>query len=195
MAAADIGWTGSPRGFGMLPILQEWPPGTVRGSRYEKGESMTDWRDDRVGAAERGENPMTLARMASGFAFFGDTQFLPGYCVLAAVPECNHLTDLAPNGRAQFMLDMSLIGEAMMEVLAEDGLVRINYEIQGNTLPILHAHIWPRYAWEPAARRPLPVSRYPLERWRDPAFAYTDATHGALRQRLAEAIGRRVRQG
>ena len=29
---------------------------------------MTDWRDDRVGAAHRGENPMVIARMRSGFA-------------------------------------------------------------------------------------------------------------------------------
>lgn len=153
---------------------------------------MTDWRDDRVGAAERGENPMTLARMASGFAFIGDTQFLPGYCVLAAAPECNHLTDLEPDARMRFLLDMTLIGEAIMEVFAEDGLLRINYEIQGNTLPILHAHIWPRYAWELAERRPFPVGRYPLDRWSDPAFAYDEATHGEMRRRLADAIARRL---
>ncbi|MGB3327616.1 MAG: hypothetical protein WBA46_01605 [Thermomicrobiales bacterium] len=153
---------------------------------------MADWRDDRIGAAERGENPMTLARMASGFAFFGDTQFLPGYCVLAAVPECNHLTDLDADARLRFLHDMSLIGEAIMEVFADEGLLRINYEIQGNTLPILHAHIWPRYAWEPEERRPLPVARYPLDRWSDPAFAYDAERDGAKRQALAAAIARRM---
>ncbi|MGC4108567.1 MAG: hypothetical protein QM753_19760 [Thermomicrobiales bacterium] len=155
---------------------------------------MQDWRNDRLGAAERGENPMILVRMPSGFAFIGDTQFLPGYCVLAAVPECNHLTDLAPDGRARFLLDMALIGEAIMEVCADNDLLRINYEIQGNTLPMLHAHIWPRYTWEPDERRPLPVGRYPLDRWSDPAYAYDEATHGPLRQALTVAITRRMRE-
>lgn len=153
---------------------------------------MTDWRNDRIGAAERGENPMTLARMASGFAFIGDTQFLPGYCVLAAVPECNHLTDLTVEGRARFLLDMAVIGEAIMEVYGEDGLVRVNYEIQGNTLPILHAHIWPRYSWEPDERRLLPVGRYPLDRWSNPTHAFDDAVHGEKRRILAAAIARRM---
>jgi diadenosine tetraphosphate (Ap4A) HIT family hydrolase len=154
---------------------------------------MTDWRDDRVGSAKRGENPMTLARMASGFAFIGDTQFLPGYCVLTAEPEHDHLTDLDQTGRARFLLDMALIGEAIMEVYAGDGLLRVNYEIQGNTLPILHAHIWPRYAWEPEERRRLPVGCYPLDRWSDPVWAYDDEKHGERRRALAAAIQRRMR--
>lgn len=153
---------------------------------------MTDWRDDRIGAADRGENPMILARMASGYAFIGDTQFLPGYCVLAAVPECNHLTDLAADDRARFLLDMALIGEAILEVYGEDSLLRINYEIQGNTLPILHAHIWPRYTWEPEERRLMPVGRYPLDRWSDPRWAYDETVHGEKRRLLAAAIVRRM---
>lgn len=31
-----------------------------------------DWRRDRIGSAERGENPMVLARLRSGFAVIGD---------------------------------------------------------------------------------------------------------------------------
>jgi hypothetical protein len=33
---------------------------------------MSDWRDDRVGAARRGENPTVLARLRTGFAVIGD---------------------------------------------------------------------------------------------------------------------------
>jgi hypothetical protein len=43
---------------------------------------MAGWRDDRIGAAHRGENPMVMARMRSGFAVIGDTQHLPGYSLL-----------------------------------------------------------------------------------------------------------------
>jgi len=39
---------------------------------------------------------------------------------------------------------MSLLGEAIMAVCQPH---RINYEILGNSLPVLHAHVWPRYDW------------------------------------------------
>ena len=54
-----------------------------------------DWRDDRVGSAFRGENPLVMARMRSGLAVIGDRQFLPGYSLLLTnYPTANHLTDL-----------------------------------------------------------------------------------------------------
>jgi hypothetical protein len=55
----------------------------------------SDWLDDRIGAAHRGENPLVMARMRSGFAVIGDTQHLPGYSLLLTDdPSVNHLTDL-----------------------------------------------------------------------------------------------------
>jgi hypothetical protein len=55
---------------------------------------MSDWRDDRVGAAQRGGNPLVMA-MRSGFAVIGDTQQLPGYSLLLTDdPTVDHLTDL-----------------------------------------------------------------------------------------------------
>jgi hypothetical protein len=55
----------------------------------------SDWRDNRVGSALRGENPLVMARMRSGFAVIGDTQHLPGYSLLLTDdPSANHLTDL-----------------------------------------------------------------------------------------------------
>src|SRR5262249_47304033 len=114
---------------------------------------MNDWRHDRIGAAERGENPTVLCRLRSGFVVIGDTQFLPGYCVLLTSPRASHLTDLPHPQRQQFLLDMSLIGEAQEQVCRTNGLIRANYEIFGNTDTYLHAHIFPRYAWEPSERR------------------------------------------
>jgi hypothetical protein len=61
----------------------------------------TDWRADRLGTARRGENPLVLAKMRSAYAVMGDTQFLPGYCVLLSDSDANHLTDLPRlNGRS-----------------------------------------------------------------------------------------------
>ena len=36
---------------------------------------------------------------------------------------------------------------------------------------VLHAHIWPRYAWEPDDLVWRPVWLYPPEKWRDPSSA------------------------
>jgi diadenosine tetraphosphate (Ap4A) HIT family hydrolase len=136
-----------------------------------------DWRADRVGAARRGENPYVIARMPSGWAVVGDTQFLPGYCLLLSdVDDANHLTDLSRPQRAEFLLDMTLLGEAI--VAACNGLDpffrRLNYEILGNTDKRLHAHLFPRYGWEPEELIAGPVWAYPRDRWTSPRDAYSE---------------------
>jgi diadenosine tetraphosphate (Ap4A) HIT family hydrolase len=149
---------------------------------------MNDFRLDRVGSAERGENPMVMARMESGFAVIGDTQFLPGYAVLLASPQVTHLTELARPERRAFLFDMSLIGEALERACADEGLVRVNYEILGNTDTFLHAHVFPRYVWEEPERLRKPPFLYPSDRWTDSAYQYTDAVHGSLRERIRLAL-------
>ncbi|MGW7356235.1 hypothetical protein ACWGI0_06060 [Streptomyces sp. NPDC054802] len=62
---------------------------------------MTHWKDDRIGSAERGENPTVLARMSTGWAVIGDIQHLPGYCLLLYAGKANHLTDLPRDERAR----------------------------------------------------------------------------------------------
>jgi diadenosine tetraphosphate (Ap4A) HIT family hydrolase len=112
-----------------------------------------DWRDDRVGSALRGENPLVMARMRSGFAVIGDTQYLPGYSLLLTDdPSVDHLTDLDWDRRRQFLFDLSLIGEAVQRAGEGNGLRRINYEVLGNAIPLLHGHVHPRYDWEPRTR-------------------------------------------
>jgi diadenosine tetraphosphate (Ap4A) HIT family hydrolase len=147
------------------------------------------WRDDRIGSAHRGENPMVMARMRSGFAVIGDTQHLPGYSLLlcehAAV---NHLSDLPVDQRVRFLLDLSLIGEAIELTCRDRGLHRVNYEILGNAEPWLHGHVHPRYDWEPAERIEWPVSTYPPDERNDPKHRYDDAVHGDLRSRIAREL-------
>ncbi len=153
---------------------------------------MNDWREDRIASALRGENPTVLRRLPSGFAVIGDTQFLPGYCVLLAEPEVGHLTELSREARSQFLLDMSLLGEAVERAGAPNGLARINYEILGNGLPCLHAHVFPRYAWEPEERRQGPVWLYPPEEFYAPAYALSDA-HDELRTTITNALDQLAR--
>ena len=133
----------------------------------------------------RGEHPLVLTRMPSGFAVIGDTQFLPGYCLLLGVPKVPDLTDLALPARLDFLRDMSLLGEAVTSVCQP---LRINYEIFGNTDPFLHAHVLPRYSWEPAESLARPAYVYPPERRNAPQDQFAEATHGELRARITVAL-------
>jgi len=150
-----------------------------------KGDRLPSWKHDRIGSAERGENPTVLARLPSGFAVLGDNQFLPGYCLLLRIPKVRDLTDLPLAARLDFLRDMSLLGEAVARVCQP---WRINYEIFGNTDPFLHAHILPRYDWEPADALARPAYLYPPERRNAPDDQFTEVRHGELKTRIAAAL-------
>jgi diadenosine tetraphosphate (Ap4A) HIT family hydrolase len=150
---------------------------------------------DRIGSAHRGENPLVMARMRSGFAVIGDTQHLPGYSLLLTDdPSENHLTDLDWADRTEFLFDLSLLGEAVERACRPHGLRRINYEVLGNSLAVLHGHVHARYEWEPSDKITGPVWRYPKEVRNDPAHAYSDKRHAELRAaitaELNDLIGR-----
>jgi diadenosine tetraphosphate (Ap4A) HIT family hydrolase len=116
-------------------------------------ETPVDFRQDRVGSALAGTNPTVLRRLRSGFAVIGDVQHLPGYCVLITdTPGADQLTDLPPDRQVVFLEDMAVLGRAVAAVCArrDPAFRRINLEIQGNTDAFLHAHVTPRYDWEPA---------------------------------------------
>ncbi|MGW7172258.1 HIT family protein [Streptomyces xanthophaeus] len=127
---------------------------------------MEHWTHDRLGAAERGENPTVLAQMRTGWAVIGDIQHLPGYCLLLYAGPANHLTDLPRAERARFLLDLSLLGEAVETVCGQRDpeFRRLNYEVLGNSWEHLHGHVHPRYHWEPPALLHGPVWRYGEQR-------------------------------
>lgn len=141
---------------------------------------MLDWKSDRIRSALVGENPTVINRMKSGFAVIGDTQFLPGYCVLLAYPKVFSLNDLTQAERIDFLTDMSFIGDAIMEVCKP---IRINYEILGNTDNFLHAHIFPRYDHE-GEYKYHPVWKYPKDRWTDELYQYEELKYGVLKKQL-----------
>jgi diadenosine tetraphosphate (Ap4A) HIT family hydrolase len=112
-----------------------------------------DWVD----AARAGTNPRVAGRLDSGWVVAGERQNLPGYCLLLPDPVVDDLNDLGADGRRRFLLDMTKVGDAVMRAFQP---LRLNYEILGNTEPALHAHIFPRYAWEPKLLRTKPVWFY-----------------------------------
>ncbi|WP_285663208.1 HIT family protein [Actinorhabdospora filicis] len=151
-----------------------------------------DWRADRIGSTLRGENPTVLRRLDAGFAVIGDVQFLPGYCVLLTDDaHAQRLTDLPRPERMAFLSDMDRLGEAVERACKrlDPAFRRVNLEILGNTDPFLHAHIWPRYDWEPPELVGKPVWLYPPERWRDEEFALA-ARHDVLREAIGAELDR-----
>lgn len=93
----------------------------------------------------------------------GDVQFLPGYSVL--------LTD-----------------DPAAERL-DPAFRRVNLEVLGNTDGFLHAHVWPRFEWEPADLVGRPVWLRPCDSWTDEWFAL-GPQHDVLRQAIGGELDR-----
>ncbi|WP_306338373.1 diadenosine tetraphosphate hydrolase [Streptomyces sp. KL118A] len=151
-----------------------------------------DWKRDRIGSALKGENPSVLRRLTAGFAVIGDVQFLPGYSVLLADdPAVQRLSDMPTSRRLQFLSDMDQLGEAVERACRrmDPAFRRVNLEILGNTDPFLHAHVWPRFEWEPAELVRTPVWLYPRERWSDDQFAL-GPQHDELREAICSELDR-----
>lgn len=153
---------------------------------------MSDWRSDRVGSAREGTNPTVLAELDAAFAVIGDVQWLPGYSLaLTKTSGVDRLSDLPRLERLRFLADVDLLATAVESVCSrlDDAFRRVNVEILGNTDAFLHAHIWPRYSWEPAELLGKPVWLYPAQYWHDPARELGPA-HNHLRSELAAEVTR-----
>jgi diadenosine tetraphosphate (Ap4A) HIT family hydrolase len=153
----------------------------------DPGRAMPTLIHRRVRDAQAGKNPTVIRRLASGWAVLGDAQFLRGYSLLLADPVVSDLNALDEAGRHRFLRDMSILGDALLEVT---GARLINYEILGNTDRALHAHLFPRYDAEPADRRPLPVWLY--ERHVRDSRPFDIERDGPLQAAVAAAIDRRL---
>jgi catechol 2,3-dioxygenase-like lactoylglutathione lyase family enzyme/diadenosine tetraphosphate (Ap4A) HIT family hydrolase len=112
----------------------------------------------------------------------GDPQVLDGYCLLVPDPVVPHLNAMPPAAQADFLADMSRLGQAVQDVT---GALRVNYAIFGNVEPALHAHVFPRYTDEPEDRRTVHPWGYDWSR----ARAFDPQRDGlrlaAIRARLA----------
>jgi diadenosine tetraphosphate (Ap4A) HIT family hydrolase len=146
---------------------------------------MSTFIHQRVELARKGQNPTAICKMESGWVVFGDIQILNGYCLLLADPVVPNLNALSPEARARFLLDMSIVGDALLEVT---GAARINYEILGNSDPALHAHIIPRYDAEPDQFRKGPAWFYDMSK----VPHFDPQVHQALIEKIRAAIEKRI---
>ncbi|HVY24810.1 MAG TPA: hypothetical protein VG962_15800 [Steroidobacteraceae bacterium] len=134
-----------------------------------------------VEACRKGSYELLIARMASGWAIMGGSQFLTGYSLLLPDPVVPHLNAMELSHRDQFLKDMAALGDA---VLAVTGALRINYAMFGNTEPALHAHVIPRYADEVPELRMAHPWAYD---W-DAAIPFSQQVHGELLMKLRAAL-------
>lgn len=140
----------------------------------------------RVERIKAGNDPQLLASLPSGFAILANQQpeALPGCCMLLPDPAPEHLTDLAPASRAQFLSDFARLGEAVRRAT---GCRRVNYLMLCNQVPWLHAHVIPRYATEDPERflqDPFAAYDFPNARRAD-ATGPDRELHASIRSELA----------
>jgi diadenosine tetraphosphate (Ap4A) HIT family hydrolase len=139
----------------------------------------------RLEAALKNENPTVVTRLESGFVVLGDSQMLPGYCVLLAYPIVESLEALPFQKRLTFLRDMTLLGQAVKDVYKAN---RINHGIFCNYDLYLHTHVWARYAYEIEERRTHPVWLYPKEELYAPEVMFDPAKHDDIKQKLATRL-------
>jgi diadenosine tetraphosphate (Ap4A) HIT family hydrolase len=144
---------------------------------------------ERNEASKAGLDPKLICQVDSGLVFLSNMQFLRGYCILQADPVVESINYLSPRQRSDFLCDMALVGDAIMEVT---GAYRINYALMGNSEPVLHAHIVPRYLNEPEElRKGLPWS-YPNTY--DNTAVFNLKRDQALIEQLCISIKRRLKE-
>src|SRR5256885_12594747 len=79
-------------------------------------------------AAREGRDPRVIARLFSGWAVFGERQFVRGYAVLLPDPVVPNLNALGARERIAFLSDMSRLGDRKSTRLNSSHLV-ISYAV------------------------------------------------------------------
>jgi len=64
--------------------------------------------------ARAGRDPRVIARLFSGWAVFGERQFVRGYTLLLPDPVVPNLNALGARERIAFLSDMSRLGDALL---------------------------------------------------------------------------------
>ena len=136
-----------------------------------------------VSDAREGREPRVITRLFSGWALFGERQFVRGYVLLMPDPVVPTLNALGTKERTQFMLDMTRVGDALLKAT---GAIRINYAIFGNQDPALHAHVIPRYLDEPEPLRTQQPWAYDWNK----APVFDAAAAAPLMDRLRTELGK-----
>lgn len=99
-------------------------------------------------------------------------QYVPGYCVLICSKHVREPYHLSADERTLFFEDMLLAAQALEHVFRPD---KMNFQLLGNVVPHLHAHLVPRYYGDPAPGHPI-----------DPTAQTVTLTESAYTQRVQQ---------
>jgi diadenosine tetraphosphate (Ap4A) HIT family hydrolase len=93
-----------------------------------------------------------IADMAFSRLALVKNQYVKGYSVLICHKHVREPYELPQDERDQFFDDMMAAGMALEKVF---GAVKMNFQLLGNAVPHLHAHLEPRYYGDAAPGRPI----------------------------------------
>ncbi len=98
------------------------------------------------------EHGIAVADLQFSRLFLSKNQYVRGYCVLICRRHVIEPFELMADERAMFFDDLARAGKSLQEAFGAD---KMNYNLLGNVIPHLHAHILPRYFTDAAPRRPI----------------------------------------
>jgi diadenosine tetraphosphate (Ap4A) HIT family hydrolase len=91
-------------------------------------------------------------QFAHSVAFLGPWQAYQGYCILVARRHATELSQLSDPERLGYLDEMCRLARAI-EVAFQPH--KLNYELLGNQVPHLHWHLFPRFADDRDALKPV----------------------------------------
>jgi diadenosine tetraphosphate (Ap4A) HIT family hydrolase len=106
---------------------------------------------DRIEQIKKRENPYFVAELETGFVVIGDYQYYKGYSLFLCKQHVSELHHLKPCFKQKFLLEMSLVAQAVYETFKPE---KLNYELLGNKDSHLHWHLYPRYKDDPCPEKP-----------------------------------------
>lgn len=124
-------------------------------------------------------------RFPHGVALLGPWQFYHGYCILVSRQHATELSGLDDAARRAHLDEMCLLARAIETAFHP---AKLNYELLGNQVPHLHWHLFPRYADDADARRPVWLALDRAER--DASFRQRLETGPHSPSRTADALRR-----
>ncbi len=98
------------------------------------------------------EVAITIADLALSRLRLSKNQFDRGYCILICSKHVREPYYLSAEEQSLFFGDMMRAAQALERVFNP---VKMNFQILGNAVPHLHAHLVPRYYGDPAPSRPI----------------------------------------
>jgi diadenosine tetraphosphate (Ap4A) HIT family hydrolase len=103
-------------------------------------------------AAEQGDDPWAIARLATGYVRLNPTQRYRGATFFVARACVRELHQLPRAERTEHLVEMADVAAALFSEFAPR---KLNYEALGNSVPHLHWWLTPRYDDDPRPHGPI----------------------------------------